>query len=102
MAGKIGRPRAKTRRQRKKFNLAELEHKLSWTVDEFCALHGFSRPTFFNYLRDGVGPRITQPNGPGSLINITREDRAEWLRRLAERPLPPRGRPRKDAAQVAA
>ena len=47
-------------------------------VPEFCAAHQISRGTFYNWLRDGTGPKILKVGGS---TRITPEAVAEWRAR---------------------
>jgi len=46
--------------KRRKIDLAALQHKAAFTVAEFCARNGICRATFDNYVRAGLGPKLTQ------------------------------------------
>lgn len=49
----------------------------TYTIDEFCRAHGFSRAHYFNLQNRGLGPRVMQV---GSRKLISREAAAEWRR----------------------
>jgi hypothetical protein len=50
------------------------------TIAEFCRAYGFSRRTFDNWRKKGIGPAVTQPAGPGGWGLITPENEDAWLR----------------------
>jgi hypothetical protein len=59
--------------------LAAIAAKPAYSIREFCALHGISVATFFNYQRAGIAPPVTRklPHGRGW---ITAEAAAAWRR----------------------
>ena len=62
------------------------------TIAEWCAKHRVSRPTFNNYMRDGIGPVVTCAAGR---VTISAAADKEWVVRFSR---PTRGRPRKSEA----
>jgi hypothetical protein len=46
---------------------------------EFCDSYGISRSTYEQWQRDGVGPVVLQPGGPGTRVIITEIAEREWL-----------------------
>lgn len=53
--------------------------KHAFTVDEFCQLHGVSRGTFYNLLKDGRGPVIMKI---GARTLVSEEAATAWRRRM--------------------
>ena len=101
MARKRGRPRVRIPSQKRKLTAADLAAaaaKPACSVEEFCALHSISRPSFNNYVRDGIGPTLMRIQGR---VLISREAAEAWRRQIEAHPLPKRGRPRR-GAEVAA
>lgn len=51
--------------------------RVAYSVDEFCAAHGFTRPTYYELEKRGEGPRTFRV-GRRKLISV--EAAAEWRR----------------------
>jgi hypothetical protein len=49
--------------------------RLSYTVEEFCALSGISRSGYFKFREAGIGPREMRV---GRRVLISKEAAAEW------------------------
>jgi predicted DNA-binding transcriptional regulator AlpA len=52
----------------------------AYSVEEFCASHGFTKPTFYEILKKGEGPRIMRV---GRRVLISVEDAAAWRKSRA-------------------
>jgi hypothetical protein len=96
----VATTKRKRRRRASAIDLAALEHKTAFTVAEFCARNSICRASLDNYIRQGIGPKITQPVA-GGRRTITREAETEWHRRLEANPPRGRGRPAIAAGEVA-
>jgi hypothetical protein len=48
------------------------------SINGFCNRWGISRSTFNNWNQRGIGPRVTQPAGPGGRGLISEEDEDNW------------------------
>jgi hypothetical protein len=56
--------------------------RVAYSVDEFCAAHRVTKPTFYALLKEGKAPRIMRVR---RRVLITEESAAEWRRdRTAE------------------
>ena len=51
------------------------------TVEEFCRRHNISRTSFYELLKDGLGPRCLRI---GSRRLISREAAADWRRQMEQ------------------
>ena len=49
----------------------------AYTIDEFCRAHKFSRASYFNLKKDGLGPREMRV---GNRVIISREAAFDWRR----------------------
>ncbi|MCK1311603.1 transcriptional regulator [Bradyrhizobium sp. 45] len=49
----------------------------SFSIDEWCQLHRFSRPFFYKLRGQGQAPRTYNV---GRIVRITEEANTEWLR----------------------
>lgn len=90
-------PRDHSRHSPRNIDLAAIQHKPTFSVDEFCARHGFSRQTFMNWQARGIGPATARCGGR---VFVTRESERLWLARCAATPapapaMPPDGKPRR-------
>jgi hypothetical protein len=56
--------------------------RASFTVQEFCARHNISRPTYHRLRAQGLGPKEMRP--ALNLIRITADADREWQRRMQE------------------
>jgi hypothetical protein len=54
--------------------------RASYTVQEFCARHNISRPTYHRLRRLGLGPKEMRP--AMNLIRITADADREWQRQM--------------------
>jgi hypothetical protein len=78
-----GRPRGKLQDQPKTETqrLAELRKTLqrrSWTVLEWCAMRGYSRPFFYTLKKNRNAPDVI---GEGKAQRITDDADARWIKR---------------------
>lgn len=55
--------------------------RAAFSVDEFCAAHTITKPTFYKILKAGQGPRIMKA-GTRTLISV--EAAADWRRQMEE------------------
>ena len=53
---------------------------MSYSVEEFCKIHGISRAYFYQMLREGTGPRIYKV-GP-RLTRISEKANDDWIKSL--------------------
>jgi predicted DNA-binding transcriptional regulator AlpA len=58
--------------------------KLSFSIEEFCMLHGISRATYFNLRNEGNAPEEMQV-GPRRIM-ISTEAAEAWRRRMTRKP----------------
>jgi hypothetical protein len=74
----------------------QIQTKATYSVADFCTAHGITRPTFYDLLKKGHGPRIMKV-GSRTLISI--EAAADWRRQMEEgaQILPSRRNGRKSA-----
>lgn len=56
-----------------------MQEKPASTIAQFCADHNISRPTFYNLVAAGRGPRIMKV---GSKSLISTEAAADWRRQM--------------------
>lgn len=56
--------------------------RAAFSVENFCAAHGFTKPTFYKLQREGIGPRIMRV---GRRVLISTEAAAEWRRAMEAR-----------------
>jgi predicted DNA-binding transcriptional regulator AlpA len=48
----------------------------SWSINEFCRRHGFSRRSFYNLLENGAGPRVMRVGGRRL---VSRQAELDWI-----------------------
>lgn len=58
-----------------------ISNQLALSVADFCALHSITKPTFYEMIKRGLGPRIMKV-GTRTLISI--EAAAEWRRQMEQ------------------
>jgi predicted DNA-binding transcriptional regulator AlpA len=56
----------------------------SFSIDEWCALHGFSRPYFYRLEAKGIAPRGFYI---GKMRRISEQANAEWIAAREAEPL---------------
>jgi hypothetical protein len=52
---------------------------MTYSVLEFCRVHGISRAHFYNLVREGLGPRLMKA---GRRTLISHEAAEDWRRRM--------------------
>jgi hypothetical protein len=72
--------KSKKRRKRKARPVSVTGRK-AFSIGEFCARHGLSRPFYYKLRKQGKTPRVTEL---GAKQIITEEDEAAWRQAMAE------------------
>lgn len=89
---------SKSRRVRAGVDWALLAQKIAARADlsiaEWCARRDVCRASFTNYVKSGIGPRLTKAAGR---VTISAAADDEWEQRFSQ---PTRGRPRKDTGSA--
>ena len=55
----------------------ETQTKLAFSIPQFCAAHGISRPFYYSLKAQGIAPREMRM---GTRVLISQEAAAEWRR----------------------
>jgi predicted DNA-binding transcriptional regulator AlpA len=72
--------KSKKRRKRKARPVSVTGRK-AFSIDEFCARHGISRPFYYKLRKQGKAPRVTKLGA--QLRVITEEDETAWRQAMA-------------------
>ena len=56
-------------------------NQLAMSVADFCTFHSISKPTFYEMIKRGLGPKIMKV---GARTLISTEAAAEWRRKMED------------------